>query len=186
MPRRTRAAVAATLSMGVLITGCSQARGGAEGFVSGSGTLSMVAVDERQEAPPIAGETLTGDPIALSDFAGQVVVLNVWGSWCGPCRSEAPELAAAAERLEHAQFVGVNVRDHGQQERALAFVRAYDLPYPSIYDPNGSTLLGLRPRATSIPSTVVIDADGRVAATVLGEVTESTLVGLVHDVQDGG
>ena len=180
---RTRIALAATLALGLLATGCSQASGGAEGFVSGSGTLTMVPVEERQDAPAIEGETLTGDPIALSDFAGEVVVLNVWGSWCGPCRSEAPELVAAAQRVRNAQFVGINVRDHGQQERALAFTRSYDVPYPSIYDPNGSTLLGLRPRVASIPSTVVIDTDGRVAATVLGEATESTLVGLVHDVQ---
>lgn len=186
MSRRTLAAVAATLTLGLLATGCSQARGGVEGFVSGSGTLTMVPVEEREDAPPIEGETLKGEPVALSDFADRVVVLNVWGSWCGPCRSEAPELVAAAEQLDDAQFLGVNVRDHGQQERALAFMRSFDVPYPSIYDPNGSTLLGLRPRATSIPSTVVIDAEGRVAATVLGEVTESTLVGLVHDVQDGG
>lgn len=185
MSRHPRAALAALLSLGLLATGCSQTRGGAEGFVSGSGTLTMVPVEEREEVPPIEGETLRGEPVALDDFADQVVVLNVWGSWCAPCRSEAPELVAAAERLDDVQFLGINVRDHGQRERALAFMRSYDVPYPSIYDPDGSTLLGLRPRATSIPSTVVVDTEGRVAATVLGEVTESTLVGIVQDVQGG-
>lgn len=187
MTRRTPAVFAALIALCLLATGCSEARGGAEGFVSGSGTLTLVPADEREPAPEIEGETLEGEPLALSDFEGQVRVLNVWGSWCGPCRSEAPELVAAAERLaaDDVQFVGINVRDHGQREAARAFSRRFGVPYPSIYDPDGSTLLGLRPRASAIPSTVVIDAEGRVAAAVLGEVTESTLVDLVHDVQGG-
>lgn len=168
-----------------LCAGCAQVQGGAEGFVSGAGTVTIVDPADRVAAPPIAGETLDGDALALADYTGRVVVLNVWGSWCGPCRSEAPELVEAAAELEAGgvRFVGVNVRDHGQREAAQAFVRRFEVPYPSLFDPDGSSLLGLRPRVSAIPSTVVIDPDGMVAATVLGEVTSSTLVELVHDVQ---
>jgi thiol-disulfide isomerase/thioredoxin len=188
MNRRTPAVLAALLGLCLLVTGCSETRGGAEGFVSGSGTLTMVPPGEREPAPEIEGQTLDGKPLSLADYDGQVRVLNVWGSWCGPCRSEAPELVAAAKRLadDGVQFVGINVRDHGQREAAKAFARRFEVPYPSLYDPDGSTLLGLRPRASAIPSTLVVDAEGRVAAAVLGEVTESTLVDLVHDVQDDG
>jgi thiol-disulfide isomerase/thioredoxin len=181
---RTTAAIAVLAALAVT-SGCSQTQGGPAGFVSGAGTVTVVPAGEREPAPPISGELLDGGRLDLADYDGKVVVLNVWGSWCGPCRSEAPELAEAASELPGAQFVGVNVRDHGQQARARAFVERYGVPYPSIYDPDGSTLLGLRPRASAIPSTVVIDAEGDVAATVLGEVTRSTLVGLVEDVEAG-
>lgn len=191
MSGRALAAVAAVTLVATAgagsVTGCSQTRGGAEGFVSGAGTVQIVPAGDRKAAPQISGTSLDDEPVALSDFAGQVVVLNVWGSWCGPCRSEAPELKAAAAELagDGVQFIGINVKDHGQQDRARAFERRYEIAYPSIYDPDSSTLLGLEPRAVSIPSTIVVDGDGRVAALVSGEVTRSTLVGVVEDVRGG-
>ncbi len=184
----TAAAALTALAALLVLSGCSQTQGAEAGFVSGSGTIVTVPADERAEAPDISGTSLTGKPLSVADHAGQVVVLNVWGSWCGPCRSEAPQLAAAARELakQDVAFLGINVRDDGQQERALAFVRNFDVPYPSIYDPDGSTLLGLQPKARAIPSTVVLDQQGRVAAVVLGEVRKSTLVGLVEDTTGGG
>jgi thiol-disulfide isomerase/thioredoxin len=126
--------------------------------------------------------------VSLSDYAGQTVVVNVWGSWCAPCRAEAPDLVDAAAELasEDVAFLGINSRDLNEAA-ARAFVRRFDVPYPSIYDQGGQTLLAFRGTLTanSIPSTVVIDAEGRVAARVLGEVSKSTLVGLVEDVQAG-
>ncbi|MDP9443447.1 MAG: TlpA family protein disulfide reductase [Actinomycetota bacterium] len=189
-PARTRRAVAGLLA-GLLAAGpagCGRTLGGAEGFVAGAGVVTLLEPAQRAAAPEVSGQTLDGERVALSDFAGSVVVLNVWGSWCGPCRSEAPELVAAAGRLagDGVQFLGVNVRDDGQRARALAFVRRYGVPYPSLYDPDGSTLLGIEPRPAAIPSTVVIDRAGRVAALVLGEVDESTLVALVRDVDRAG
>jgi thiol-disulfide isomerase/thioredoxin len=181
---RTAAALAVLAALAAT-SGCSQTQGGPAGFVSGAGTVTVVPSGEREPAPAISGESLEGEPLDLADYAGRVVVLNVWGSWCGPCRSEARELAEAAHELPDAQFMGINVRDHGQQARARAFAERYGVPYPSIYDPDGSTLLGLRPRASAIPSTVVIDAEGNIAAMVLGEVTRSTLVGLVEDIDAG-
>ncbi len=123
----------------------------------------------------------------MKQYAGKVVVLNVWGSWCAPCRKEAPTLAAAARDLakDNVVFIGVNTKD-ASVDNALAFQRSYRVPYPSFYDPSGRTLLAFHRTLppSAIPSTVVIDKQGRVAASILGEVpTARTLVDLVQDVE---
>jgi thiol-disulfide isomerase/thioredoxin len=175
---------------GAVLAGCTDTPSGSgdAGFISGKGVITRLALDEREKPGEVSGETIDGDPVSLDDYAGQIVVVNVWGSWCGPCRAEAPDLVAAAERLadENVAFLGIDTRDLNQAA-ARAFVRRFDVPYPSIYDQGGRTLLAFKGTLTanSIPSTVIIDAQGRVAARVLGEVTESTLVGLVHDVASG-
>ena len=117
---------------------------------------------------------------------GQVVVPNVWRSWCRPCRTEARLLASAARTFakEDLAFVGVNTKD-SRPEQGLAFERRYGVPYPSFFDPAGRTLLAshgtLNPSA--IPSTVVLEQQGRVATSILGEVpSERTLVELVREV----
>lgn len=174
------------LLAGLMLAGCSTAgtRSGTSGFVAGSGTVTVLAEADRRPVPEVKGESLTGEPIDLSDYAGQVVVLNVWAAWCVPCRTEAPQLVAAAERLagDRVAFLGINVRD--TKAAASAFADGAGLTYPSLFDPSGETLLGFRETLppTTIPSTLVIDADGEVAARVLGEVTETTLVDLVHEV----
>jgi len=151
--------------------------------------ITTLPASQREQPGEVSGEGIDGRPLSLSDFAGQVVVVNVWGSWCAPCRAEAPGLVAAAEQLadDDVAFLGINSRDLNQAA-ARAFVRRFHVPYPSIYDQGGQTLLAFRGTlsANSIPSTVVIDARGRVAARVLGEVSTSTLVGLVEDVSAGG
>ncbi len=177
----------------LLLVGCSEGaelQSGDQGFVSANGAISRVSTDDRT-APDgaVAGENLAGERVALDDFAGQVVVVNVWGSWCGPCIREAPHLVEAAQELDgdEVAFLGINTRDLSR-DPALAFERKYDLPYESIYDPAGEVLLAFRGTIppSAIPSTLVIDRDGRIAARVLGEVTASTLVGLVEDVLADG
>ncbi|MDF1487753.1 TlpA family protein disulfide reductase [Tessaracoccus caeni] len=156
------------------------------GYQAGDGTMTVLAVDDRTEAPELAGPLLGGGELSTADYAGKIMVLNVWGSWCPPCRSEAPDLVAAAEELgDRAQFIGINTRDLDAAP-AEAFVRAFEVPYPNLFDPDGELLLGfgqLPPKA--IPSTVIIDGEGRVAARVLGEVDKATLVGLVSDIEGG-
>ncbi|MBK7822626.1 MAG: TlpA family protein disulfide reductase [Tessaracoccus sp.] len=182
--RRLAVAVAAALSL----VGCSAAPGASEGlgFTTGDGTVAIVPVAERQEAPVLAGTTLAGEEVSTADFAGTPIVINVWGSWCAPCREEAPQLVEAAKQLgDDAVFLGLNTRDLDAGP-ALAFERAFEVTYPSIFDPDGELLLGfgqLPPKA--IPSTIVIDADGRVAARVIGQVDAKTLVGIVGDVEAG-
>ena len=184
---RVLAAVAATL-LAATLAGCSSDEVGAsgdQGFVSGRGIITTLPVAERKAPGEVAGETLDGEPIALSDFAGQVVVVNVWGSWCAPCRAEAPMLAEAARDLakDDVAFLGIDSRDPSRSA-AQAFVRRFDLPYPSIYDQQGETLLAFRGtlNPNAIPSTVIIDREGRVAASVLGEITRTTLYDLVEEV----
>jgi thiol-disulfide isomerase/thioredoxin len=184
-------AALAVLAGGVL-AGCSgsDVGGGSagQGFVSGTGAITTLRSADRSRPGSVAGTTIEGREVALSDFRGKVVVLNVWGSWCPPCRAEAPTLAAAARRLaaKDVVFLGINSRD---PERAgpRAFERRYKTPYPSIYDPSGRTLLAFRGTLTpnSIPSTVIIDRQGRVAASVIGSVSATTLEDLVHDVSGG-
>lgn len=174
----------------VAVAGCSsgggadQGRKGQTNIVTGGGTVSIFAAGERKAAPEVKGETLDGTQWSLADQRGKVVVLNVWGSWCAPCRKEAPELVAASRELgASTMFVGLNTRDLDKAP-ARKFVKEVGITFPSVYDPTGKQLLGFRgqvsPRA--IPSTLVIDAQGKVAATVVGAVTTKTLVDVVNDV----
>ncbi|MCC2594646.1 TlpA family protein disulfide reductase [Tessaracoccus sp. OS52] len=156
------------------------------GFQAGDGSVVIVPAAEREPAPELRGETLDGEELSTADFAGQVMVLNVWGSWCAPCRAEAPHLVEAAAQLPEVAFIGINTRDLDPAP-AKAFVRAFKVPYPNIYDPDGALLLKfgqLPPKA--IPSTLVIDEQGRVAARMLGEITASTLTGVISDVRGAG
>lgn len=173
----------------LLLTACSGTSEGGEssgaGFVAGDGTFTIVPVEHRVAAPLLSGPTLDGGEVSTADFAGQIIVVNVWGSWCAPCRAEAPELVKASQELDDVAFLGINTKENDEAP-ALAFERAFGVEYPSIFDPDGRLLLGfdqLPPKA--IPSTVVIDEEGRVAARVLGAVDAGTLKGIVEDVRAG-
>jgi thiol-disulfide isomerase/thioredoxin len=178
---------AAAMALVALVAGCSSSQTGTGGFVAGDGSLTLLPVDRRPPAPVIDGASLDGEPWSSERAAGKVIVYNVWGSWCSPCRSEAPALASASRRLSGvAVFVGLNTRDL-DKAAPQAFVRAFDIPYVNLFDPDGALLLRfsgqLPPNA--IPSTLVVDPQGRVAARIIGETTEATLVGLVDEVAAG-
>ena len=171
----------------VWTTACGSAAGQTgTGFVAGDGSVTFLDPAQRTAAPDISGSTLEGEPWSLIDQRGQVVVLNVWASWCAPCRAEAPELVAAAEEYagQPVQFVGLNTRDSATT--AESFVTRFAIPYPNVADPDGRLQLAfaqtLPPQA--IPSTVIIDQQGRVAARALGKVTASTLDGLISALLD--
>lgn len=186
--RRTRTLLVSAVAV-ALLAGCSNQFGstGDQGYVSGGGIITTLPESERSRPGEVSGETLDGEQVSLDDYAGQVVVVNVWGSWCAPCRAEAPMLAAAARDLadQDVAFLGIDSRDPSQPA-ARAFVRRFEIPYPNIYDQRGRTLLAFRGTLTpnSIPSTVIIDREGRVAASVLGEITRTTLYDLVEEVTD--
>ncbi len=184
--RRTGTALAALACL-ALVAGCSNQIGssGDQGYVAGRGIITTLAVADRDKPSEVSGRTIDGEELSLDDYAGQVVVVNVWGSWCAPCRAEAPMLAAAARDLakQDVAFLGIDSRDPSESA-ARAFVRRFDIPYPSIYDQQGRTLLAFRGtlNPNAIPSTVVIDREGRVAASVLGEISRTTLYDLVEEV----
>lgn len=188
--RRCSALVLAVALTGGTLAGCSSDVGtsGDQGYVAGRGVITTLGVADRKAPGPVSGTTIEGRRVSLSDYSGKVVVVNVWGSWCAPCRAEAPMLAAAARDLaaHGVVFLGIDSRDPSTAA-AQAFVRRFDVPYPSIYDQQGRTLLSFRGTLTpnSVPSTVVIDTDGRVAASVLGQVTRTTLYDLVDEVATG-
>ena len=184
--RPTGTALAALACL-ALVAGCSNQIGssGDQGYVAGRGIITTLAVADRDKPAEVSGRTIDGEQLSLDDYAGQVVVVNVWGSWCPPCRAEAPMLAAAARDLakRDVAFLGIDSRDPSESA-ARAFVRRFDSPYPSIYDQQGRTLLAFRGtlNPNAIPSTVVIDREGRVAASVLGEISRTTLYDLVEEV----
>ena len=144
---------------------------------------STFAPSDREALPPISGTTLDGQPLSVEQFAGKVVVLNAWASWCGPCKDEVPALVGLASALDPdvATVVGLNVSE--EAKAAAAFATEYAMPYPSIEDPKGAilpTIPGVPPAA--LPSTVVIDQRGRIAARIIGAANEAELARIVDSV----
>jgi thiol-disulfide isomerase/thioredoxin len=179
--RGVAAAVACLTAL--LASGCSSATPGTgtKGYISGTGAITVFAPADRRPAPALHGTDLAGKPLSIQ-ATGSLTVVNIWASWCGPCRAEADDLAEAADRLPGVRFYGVDIRD--ARTAAAAFVRTFDIPYPSLFDPDGTSLLAFHDIVAiqSPPTTLVLDAQGRVAAVISGELTASTLVGLVGDV----
>ena len=155
--------------------GCSDLQG-TEGkeWITGEGRILQVAPADRSAPVTADGEDLDGEALDLEDFRGRVVVLNVWASWCPPCREEMPAVVDLSEEYDadDVAVLGVNIRENGGADAARAFVRDQDIGFPSFYDPGGEVLLGLSDKLGpySLPSTVVLDRDGRLAVLVLGAI----------------
>ncbi|MCX4691721.1 TlpA disulfide reductase family protein [Streptomyces sp. NBC_01408] len=154
-------------------------------YVTGPSGISTVARGDRTEAPKLDGETVGGQTLDTTTLKGKVVVLNVWGSWCPPCRGEAKYFAQVSKDLADAgqpvSFVGINTRDNSKQN-ATAFEENYGITYPSLYDPDGKLMLrfpkgALNPQA--IPSTIVLDKEGKIAARVLAPVNAEQLRSMI-------
>jgi peroxiredoxin len=152
------------------------------GFVAGDGSLVVIDEAQRQPAPAITGTTLDGDSFSLESYRGKITLLNVWASWCSPCRAEAPILEKVwqDQQSKGVQFIGLDTRD--SDTAARSFITRFGITYPNVIDRDGALQLRfsdtLPPQA--IPSTIVIDAEGRVAARALGKVSESTLLGMIE------
>jgi thiol-disulfide isomerase/thioredoxin len=173
------------LAGALLAAGCSTgsdavATGTDFNFVSPGGqTVITYDGDERQQVPEIQGESLMeeGKQLKVSDYEGKVVVMNIWGAWCPPCRVEAPQLQKVWEAYEDkgVQVLGIDVRD---EDRTFPedFMRDTKLTYPSIYDPPSRSLLPLKgyPRS-AVPSTIVLDKQHRVAAVYLKDLLADDL-----------
>jgi thiol-disulfide isomerase/thioredoxin len=189
------ATVAVVLVAPLLLTlaGCTGSAsdvdsGDGQGFVAGDGSAQVIDEPDRVAAPDLAGTTLEGDELALADFAGDVVVLNLWASWCGPCRAEAAALQQAYtdSRSQGVEFLGINNEDDAAA--AVAFEKNFGITYPSLVDDTGELQLAFYDSvpASSIPWTLVIDRDGLIAARVLGPSTYSELSNLVDEVASEG
>lgn len=157
-----------------------------EGGIEAKPGLTLFSDGQRVAAPVLRGKTLDDEVYSLRQDRGQVVVVNVWGSWCGPCRAETPDLVRLANqyRSRGVRFLGIDTRDN--LAAARAFERTLHVPYPSLID-NGQVTLRLRhiiPSAV-VPSTIVIDQAGNVAARIIGRVTYRTLRGLLYDETTG-
>jgi thiol-disulfide isomerase/thioredoxin len=176
----------ATAGLLLAVTGCTSLQGaGDKGFVTGDQSYHEVAVADRGEPITLEGTDLDGKPLSLESLRGQPTVVNVWGSWCTSCRAEAPFLVAAQKQLgDTAQFVGIDVRDTGASQ-AKAYEAHFGTSWTSYYSPSGKALLAFPGVLTpnTIPATLVLDSQGRVAASVIGEVPSAlTLVELVQQV----
>ena len=183
--------VTAALAAVVVLAGCATgpgavARGGDFQFVSPGGqtTIFYDPPQSRGTIRTLAGENLLepGRQITLSSYAGKVVVLNIWGSWCGPCRAEMPGLQHVYDQTKGSgvQFVGIDVRDE-VRSAPQDLVHDLGITYPSIYDPPGRSLLALAgyPRSV-VPSTIVLDRQHRVAAVFLRELLAADLQPVVQ------
>jgi thiol-disulfide isomerase/thioredoxin len=152
------------LALLATLAGCSSA--GASSATNPSGGQSVVFdAAQRHPAPKLTGELLDGGSFDLAQHRGEVVVVNFWAAYCGPCRAEAPELVAVADATkdQRVSFVGIDTRD--ERDKAKSFVEAKGITYPSIFDPAGSTALNFaKVPPTAIPSTIIVDRQGRIAA----------------------
>lgn len=161
-------AAVAALVLSACSSGGTSGGSGNTNFVTGSDGIATADKGERQDGPKLEGETLTGKHLDVDDYKGKVVVLNVWGSWCSPCRAEAPNFAKVSKDTQgkDVQFIGINTRDP-QKGPALTFEKEWKISYPSLHDPMGKLMLRF-PKGTMnpkfIPSTIVLDREGKIAA----------------------
>lgn len=183
--------IAAAAAIALLLAGCTandplaeQYQDGlGQGYVEGDGTVE-VSPQQRGEAIVFEGESAGGETISSDDLAGQVVVINFWYASCPPCRVEAPDLAALSEEYDDVAFVGVNTRD--DEDVAALFEHENGIEYPSILDARSSAVQlafagsgAVAPNA--VPTTLVLDREGRVAARISGVIKDRSILASMLD-----
>ncbi|WP_417220016.1 TlpA family protein disulfide reductase [Arthrobacter sp.] len=193
LPERRQVLRAAALLAAVIpLAACSKAddplaeqarAGNGKNYIAGDGSVQEYGLETRGDPLDLNGTTYEGKHISADQLQGKVTVLNFWYAACAPCRLEAPHLSKLSKAFasKGVQFFGVNVRD--EKATAAAFERTFKITYPSMPDADGSILLSMTeyvpPQA--VPTTLVLDRQGRVAARLLGEADESTLKALISD-----
>lgn len=178
--RKPNYLIALALACALALTGCG---GGSstpeESFIEGSGAVTFIEIAKRNPAPALSAMTLSGKTFTFD--VGQVAVVNVWASWCSPCRAEIPTLIELSKQYPEVQFMGILTRDN--PATAEAFSRRLAMPYPTFID--DSLLIGFKGTlpANAIPSTVLIDKQGKVAARISGAVTLASLSKLIRKLE---
>jgi thiol-disulfide isomerase/thioredoxin len=176
--RRRAVVVAAALGTGllvavVLVSGWGRGGNSGVSYVDGNTSAVLYAAGHRPQAPEFTATTLTGSRLSFSAYRGKVVVVNFWGSWCVPCREEAPTLAAVAQQYQPASvaFLGVDVRD--TTASAESFAHSFGITYPSVSDSSSVITLGFTAAVpiAGTPTTLVVDRTGHIAGAVFGQVT---------------
>ncbi|MEV5148458.1 TlpA disulfide reductase family protein [Streptomyces sp. NPDC052727] len=192
MSTRSRAALLSAVAAVAALTLSACGKGGTSGgggdthFVTGNNGIDTVPVGKRATAPDLSGKTIDGKTLDVADYRGKVVVINVWGSWCGPCREEAQYFAKVSKeyRDKGVQFVGINTRDTSTTP-AVNFEKEHGVEYPSLYDPTGRLMLRFEKGTLNpqlIPSTLVIDRHGKVAARALEALDDTGLLKMIKPV----
>ncbi|MFG2882076.1 TlpA family protein disulfide reductase [Streptomyces sp. NPDC048297] len=179
-------AAVAALTLSACGNGGTSGGGGNTNFITGNNGIDTAPKGERAAAPDLSGRTIDGKSLAVADYKGKVVVVNVWGSWCGPCREEAKYFSKVSQDYadKGVQFVGINTRDSSTTP-AIAFEKEHAIAYPSLYDPTGKLMLRFEKGTLNpqlIPSTLIIDKDGKVAARALEALDDTTLLKMLKPV----
>ncbi|TWE06895.1 TlpA family protein disulfide reductase [Rudaeicoccus suwonensis] len=159
-------------------------KGDDKNYIAGDGTVVQLASSDRGKPVLLTGKLLDGQPWSSADYAGKIIVVNAWGSWCPPCQAEMPQLEAAWKQFQkqgNIVMIGVDLNEGPQT--AAAYLESVGVTYPSLQSDGGKALLELQNKATATPSTLVLDSQHRIAARVAGATTESTLLGLVQDAE---
>jgi thiol-disulfide isomerase/thioredoxin len=190
--KRALLSAAAAVAALTLLAGCSTdpladqySQGTTKNYISGEGTISEIKAADRGEPVSFESVTDSGDDVSSADYAGKVLVLNFWYAGCPPCRVEAPELEQVNQAFQgqDVAFLGVNVRD--QPAQSLSFAETLGVTYPSVIDAdNGNLLLAFAGTVApnAVPTTLVIDKKGRVAARFLGAIDgPSSLRTIIND-----
>jgi thiol-disulfide isomerase/thioredoxin len=145
--------------------------GSGKNYIAGDGTITEISLENRGEPIDFAGTSERGEKLTSADFLGNVLVVNFWYAGCAPCRAEAPTLETVYQNTlpEGVGFMGVNVRD--QADTVIAFDNRFGITYPSIVDLDGQAQLSFASNVApnAVPTTLVLDAQGRVAARILGQ-----------------
>lgn len=180
-PRSRMRVMACLIAVAMALSACGASRSSP---TASDGVVEVIAAEDRQEVDPFTGELLDGGSFDSASLAGNVVVYNVWGSWCAPCRTEAAALKQVSEETRDlgVRFVGINVRDNDASARA--FEDTYDIEYPSITtDTSSDAVLAFGPALppSAVPSTLIVDAQGRLAARIVGPTDYSTLTTIVTE-----
>jgi peroxiredoxin len=196
MNRHVAAGVVLALGASLALAGCSSdplaqqyLAGDNKNYIAGDGSVTEIAFNNRGAAINFTGVTETGQKVDSAQFRGHVLVVNFWYAGCAPCRAEAPDLEKVYTQVKPSgtNFLGVNVRD--QAATITTFNDKFSITYPSIIDQNGQAQLSFAADVppNAVPTTLIVDAQGRVAARILGQLRDpSILATLVNDIAAEG